>query len=107
MDEAIENLVEPEAVLCLAVFVQITNLTPMQNLALAAEGSERAKVGVHCRVHQASVVVIALHISWPIKPVDSQRLYALRWIVVGMYEFHDPTKIVRLAGRLAHKVQLV
>ena len=62
---------------------------------------------MHCRVHQASVVVVALHISWPIEPVDSQRLDALRWIVVGMYEFHDPTKIVRLAGRLAHKVQLV
>jgi hypothetical protein len=107
VDEAIENLVEPETVLCLAVLVKITNLASVKNLTLPAQRGERAQVRVHCRIHQASVVVVALYISWSIEPVDSQRLHALGWIIVGMYEFHNSTEIVRLAGRLAHKVQLV
>jgi hypothetical protein len=36
VDEAIENLVEPEAVFGFAVLVQIADLAPMQDLALSS-----------------------------------------------------------------------
>jgi hypothetical protein len=36
VDESIEDLVEPETIFCLAIFIEIANLTPVQNLAFAS-----------------------------------------------------------------------
>ena len=62
---------------------------------------------MHCRVHQTRVIVVALHVSWTIVPIDSHGLYALLWVIVDVDKLHDPAKIVGLAGRLAHEVHLI
>lgn len=107
MDEAIKDLVEPKTVLGLAVLVQIANLAAVQDLALSSQRGQGAEVRVHRRIDETSVVVVALHVSRAIKPVDAQRLDALLGVVVDMDKFHDPAKIVGLAGRLAHEVHLI
>jgi hypothetical protein len=63
---------------------------------------------VHCRIHKATVAVEALHISRAIVPVDSEGVdRRVRIVRVGVQEFHEPTKIVRLARRFADKVYMV
>lgn len=107
MDKAIEYLVKPETVFHFAIFIKIADLTSMQDLTFASERCDGAQVRVHGGIHQARIIVVALNISRTVKPVDSQRLDALLWIVVDVDKFHDPAKVVRLAWRLAHKVHLV
>lgn len=107
MDEAIKDLVEPETVLGLAVLVQVANFATMQDLAFPPEGCNGAKVRVHRRIDETSVIVVALHVSWAIEPIDAQRLDPLLGVVVDVDEFHDPAEVVGLAGRLAHKVHLI
>lgn len=102
MNETVKDLVEPEAVLGLAIVVQVANLAAMQDLAFASEGGEGAEVRVHGRIHQTGVIVVTLHIARAIEPVDAQRLDALLGVVVDVDEFHYSAKIVGLAGRLAH-----
>ena len=63
---------------------------------------------MHCRVHKAAVTVEALHISRAIVPVDTKGVDGrVRIVGIGVQEFHNPTEIVRLAGRFAHKVYMV
>lgn len=71
MNEAVEHLVEPEAVFAFAIFIKITDLAPVQYVALAAQRRDRAKVRVHRCVHESSVIIVATDISWPIKPIYS------------------------------------
>lgn len=107
MDEAIIYLIKPEAVLRFAVFIEIADLTSMQDLTFASERCDGAEIRMHGGVHQARIIVVALHISRTVEPVDAQRLDALFQIVVDVDKFHDPAEIVGLAWRLAHEVHLV
>ena len=107
MNEAIKDLVEPETVLGLAVLIQVADFASMQNLALPPQRGNRAEIGMHRRIHQTGVIVVALDISRAIKPVHAHRLYFLLGVVVDVDEFHDPAEVVGLAGRLAHKVHLI
>lgn len=71
MNKAIENLIEPETVFRFAILIKIADLTAMQDLAFASQGRNGTEVRMHSRVHQTSVIVVALHISRAIKPIDS------------------------------------
>lgn len=62
---------------------------------------------MHCRIDQAGVIVVTLHIPRAIKPIDAQRFNSLLGVVVDVDEFHNSAEIIGLAGRLAHKVHLI
>jgi len=89
-NETIEDLTEPEAVFAFAIFVKVGDFCAMRHLTLAAKGSDRTNIGMHSSVDNSCVVVIALHVSRSIEPVDSHGLYRGR-LVAGfdMQKFHD------------------
>lgn len=63
---------------------------------------------MHCRIHKATVTVEALYISRAVIPVDSEGVdRRVRVVRIGVQEFHEPTKIVRLSGRFANEVHMV
>lgn len=62
---------------------------------------------MHRGVNKARIGRMALRIARAIKPIHPQRLDTLLGIIVDVNKFHDPAKIVRLPGRLAHQVHLV
>lgn len=72
MNEAIEDLVEPETILSFAIFIKIADLASVQDVALSAQGSYRAQVGMHRCVDKTGVVVVATNIPWSVKPIDSE-----------------------------------
>lgn len=107
MNKAIKNLIEPEAVFRLAELVEIVDLAPVQNLAFASKRCDGAQVRMHCGVHQAGVIVVALNVPRPIEPVHAERFHAFLRVIVNMDKFHNPAEVVRLAWRLAYKVDLI
>lgn len=71
MDKSVEDLIEPEAVFCLSIFVEITNFAPVQYLTLASERRNGTQIRMHRGVHKARVIVVTLNVSRPIKPIHT------------------------------------
>lgn len=107
MNITVKHFLEIEAVSALSEFVDVFDLRTMENVALAADSSEWAAVGVHRREKHTRVGYFSLNVLWPVIPVDSDRIDWLRWVVVGVEKLHNPGKIVGFAGRLANEVNMV
>lgn len=107
MDVPVEHFLKIKAIAHLAEFVDVIDFAAVEDVALAADGGQRALVRVHRREDDARVGYFAVYILRSVIPVDADRLDRLRWIVVGVQEFHDAREVVGLAGRLAYQVDVV
>ena len=107
-DKAVENLNEIEGIAFPAVGLQIVYLGAVFDCTKSTKGRQWTHVRMHRRVYKAAVTVEALYISRAIVPVDTKRVdRRIRIVGIGVQEFHNPTEIVRLARRFAHKVYMV
>lgn len=74
LDVAVIELLKPEAVGRLAIFVRVADLHPVPNLTLASQRCQGTDVGVHCCKHDSRVVHFASNIPRAIIPIDAQRI---------------------------------
>jgi len=63
---------------------------------------------MHRTVHEPGIAVESLDIPRPVVPVYAQRVNRRVWVIrIDVQEFHNPTKVVWIARRLAYKVHMI
>ena len=62
---------------------------------------------MHGGENQPRVGHLALDVTWPVIPVDTQRLDRARGAVLGGQELHDPRQVIWLTRRFTNEVYVV
>ncbi len=104
---AIKEPLIPEAVPCLTIFVDIVDLTAVEDATLASQRGQRADIRVHGSEDDASVSDLALDVPGSVIPVNTDRLDREVLLIVDVDKFHNASKIVGLARWFAHEVDVV
>jgi len=103
VDEAIEDLVEPETVFAFAIFVQVWDLVFVLYRTLSSQRRDWTQIRMHGCIYHPCVVASSTNVSRSITPIDAN-LFDGRARYVGYLKtkFHDAADIVWFARRFAY-----
>lgn len=107
MDVAVEHALEIEMVTLLSVLIEVVDFRAVGDIALAADGVERAAIRVHRGEQDPGIGHLALYIFRPIVPIDAHGIDGPLGVVARVEKLHDAGKVVWLARWFAYQIDVV